>query len=206
MRRMLYVECRTPGVLMINGQFMGPLEGEGQAFPLGEYAEVFLQLFPFSRGAQALCVRLGMENGRVARLEPQDAAYAVLWPDGAVELELMPLDAQEQPAGEHGDAPHAEGASSAALLRYLTARLSGDARADSLLLRAQDAPELTGYDAAVPLRWPPSAAPERYDERAGLVRRLAPNVAQVDAALAATVPAGQGRRMIERIVILPCGG
>ena len=35
-----------------------------------------------------------------------------------------------------------------------------------------------------------------------LLRRAAENVAFVDAALAVTVPAGQGRRLIERIEIL----
>ena len=42
----------------------------------------------------------------------------------------------------------------------------------------------------------------RNAERAGLLKRLAPNVARVDAALASTVPAGQGRRMIERVEIV----
>lgn len=44
--------------------------------------------------------------------------------------------------------------------------------------------------------------PERFDERAGLVTRLAPNIARVNAALAVTVPTGQGRRMIERIEVM----
>ena len=47
-----------------------------------------------------------------------------------------------------------------------------------------------------------AAAPERFDERAGLVTRLAPNIARVNAALAVTVPTGQGRRMIERIEVM----
>ncbi len=75
--------------------------------------------------------------------------------------------------------------------------------ADALLLRAQEIPALPPYDAVVPLRFAPLAASERFDERAGLVRRLADNVAQVDAALAITSPAGQGHRLIERMEILP---
>ena len=42
----------------------------------------------------------------------------------------------------------------------------------------------------------------RFDARAGLVYRLAPNVARVDAVLAATVPAGQGHRLIGQIEVL----
>ena len=54
----------------------------------------------------------------------------------------------------------------------------------------------------VPLRFAPLHAPERFDERAGLVTRLAPNIARVNAVLAVTVPTGQGRRMIERIEVM----
>ena len=41
--------------------------------------------------------------------------------------------------------------------------------------------------------------------RAGLVRRIADNIAVIDAALAVTTPAGQGRRLIESINILRTG-
>ena len=81
-------------------------------------------------------------------------------------------------------------------------RLAGDAGADALLMRAGAAERLPAYDAVVPLRFAPLHAPERFDERAGLVTRLAPNIARVNAALAVTVPTGQGRRMIERIEVM----
>ena len=70
------------------------------------------------------------------------------------------------------------------------------------LMRAGAAEGLPAYDAVVPLRFAPLHAPERFDERAGLVTRLAPNIARVNAALAVTVPTGQGRRMIERIEVI----
>jgi len=54
----------------------------------------------------------------------------------------------------------------------------------------------------VPLRFAPLRAPERFDERAGLVVRLAPNIARVNAALAVTVPTGQGKRLIEQIEVM----
>ena len=72
-----------------------------------------------------------------------------------------------------------------------------------ILVTTPEPPERPPYDAAVPLRLAPLRSGERFDERAGLVRRLAPNVARVDAALAVTVPAGQGRRRIETIEVQP---
>ena len=196
MRHMLYIESRAPGVLVVNGQFCGPLDGGGQAFPMSRDAEVYVQLFPFSRGTPPLTAALVMQDGAVERLEPQEAAFALLWPDGVVQLELAP-DAPQT------DAPaETETAAADVLLRYLRARLSGDAQADALLLRPQSGVDVTGAEAVVPLRFPPMTAPERFDARAGLVYRLAPNVARVDAVLAATVPAGQGHRLIGQIEVL----
>ena len=196
MRRMLYVQSRSPGLLVINGQFCGPLDGGGQAFPMSRDAEVYVQLFPFSRGAPPLTAALVMQDGAVERLEPQEAAFALLWPDGVVQLELAP-DAPQM------DAPaETETAAADVLLRYLRARLAGDAQADAMLMRPQGDVDVTGAEAVVPLRFPPMTAPERFDARAGLVYRLAPNVARVDAVLAATVPAGQGHRLIGQIEVL----
>ena len=196
MRHMLYIESRAPGVLVVNGQFCGPLDGGGQAFPMSRDAEVYVQLFPFSRGAPPLTAALVMQDGAVERLEPQEAAFALLWPDGVVQLELAPDAPQAETPAE------TETAAADVLLRYLRARLSGDAQADALLLRPQSGVDVTGAEAVVPLRFPPLTAPERFDARAGLVYRLAPNVARVDAVLAATVPAGQGHRLIGQIEVL----
>lgn len=198
MHQALYIESRAPGVLFINGFFCGPLEGDAQTYPLGRNAEIYIQFFPLARSAQTLSVAMRVEGEKITRLDPQDAAYALLWPDGVIQLELTPAQAQEPEAADTGR----DGASSMTLLRYLSAKLAGDAQADALLMRPQDGADVSGYDAAVPLRFPPGGVSERYDERAGLVRRIAPNIACVDAALAATVPVGQGRRMIERIEIM----
>lgn len=198
MHRALYIESRTPGLLYINGYFCGPLEGEAQSYPLGQNVQIYIQFFPYGCGAQALAAAMRVEEAGITRLDPQDAAYALLWPDGIIQLELTPAMAQEPEAMDTGW----DGASSATLLRYLSVKLAGDRQAEALLMRPQDGVDVSGYDAVVPLRFPPSRASERYDERAGLVRRIAPNVACVDAALAATVPMGQGHRMIERIEIM----
>jgi len=90
------------------------------------------------------------------------------------------------------------------LLRYLAMRLVGDEQARGLMMQqdVRNVPDLSEYHAAVPLRFAPQNVDMRFDMQAGLVRRVAPNVACVDAALAATVPIGQGRRLIERIEII----
>lgn len=198
MYRMLQIESGARALLYVNGQFCGPVDGEGQAFPAGADAEVYVQLFPLEEGASMLTAQLLLRGGRIERLVPQDRCFALQWPDGVIELELRPqaADAPEQ-AEPMRAAPNA-------LLRYLTMRLAGDAQADALWLRPQDAqsaPPLAGYHAAVPLRFAPRDMGERYDERAGLVRRTAANVATVDTALAVTSPAGQGRWLIERMEI-----
>ncbi|MDD7173461.1 MAG: hypothetical protein PUH70_00045 [Clostridiales bacterium] len=198
MYRILMIESAARGVLFVNGQFCGPLEEGGQAFPASPEAEIYVQLFPFSGKAAPLTVAMRLRGGEIERLEPQEHAYALLWPDGILELELRPGWPGEAPAPQE-----TQTAASGTLLRYLTMRLAGDAEAEVLLLRPQDTPELPPYDAVVPLRFAPMRAGERFDERAGLVRRLAPNIARVDAALAVTVPAGQGRRRIETIEVQP---
>ena len=194
MHQTLLIESAVQGVLFVNGQFCGPMEREGQAFPMGKNAEVYIQLFPFGEEAP-LTVMLRMRDGSLERLEPEENAYALLWPDGIVQLELR---MQEQPES----APPEEQAVSGTLLRYLSLRLADDPMAQRLWLRAQDeanVPDLSVYHAAVPLRFAPASVPERFDDRAGLVRRIASNAAVVDAVLAVTTPAGQGRRLIEKV-------
>ena len=198
MHRVLRIESAVEGLLYINGQFCGPLDRDGQAFPAGNHAEIYIQLFPFGASGAPLNVRMELHGGEIARLEPVDCAFALLWPDGIIQLELRMPDAQaERVSGESVPA--------GTLLRYLSMRLAGDPQAAALLMNPQveaGLPPLEEYAAALPLRFAPVAAGTRYDDRAGLVRRIAENIACVDAALALTSPAGQGRRLIERIEIM----
>jgi len=199
MHHTLLIESTVQGLLFINGQFCGPMEREGQAFPSGQNAEIYIQLFPFSVEKAPLTAALILKEGQITRLEPQENCFALLWPDGVIQLELR-MPGQEEPSAQ------AQAAAHSVLARYLTLRLAGDLQAAGLWLRPQDeanAPDISVYSAVVPLRFAPLAVPERYDDRAGLVRRIAPNVAEVDAALAMTSPAGQGHRLIERIDIFP---
>ena len=198
MHQTLLIESAAQGLLFVNGQFCGPMERGGQAFPMGRNAEVYIQLFPFGESVP-LTAALEMRDGQLVRLEPQESAYALIWPDGVVQLELRLRDQPEAGTQE-------EGPVHGALVRYLRLRLAGDPQASRLWLRPQDEqsmPDLTAYHAVVPLRFAPISAPERFDDRTGLVRRIAPNAAAVDAALAVTSPAGRGHRLIERVEILP---
>jgi len=199
MHPVLLIHSSTNGVLMVNGQFCGPV-GEGQSFPAGRDAEIYIQLFPFGE-RPPLAVHLQLNDGCIERLCPQESAYALLWPDHVIQLELRCA----QGKAEEQEAP-GERAATGTLLRYLSMQLVGDPQAQHLLLRPQDAPDVSPYEAAVPLRFAPVRADPRCDERAGLVRRIAPNAAVIDAALAMTVPVGPGMKRIERIDIVRTAG
>lgn len=192
----LLIESAAQGLLLINGQFCGPMEREGQAFPLGRNAEIYIQLIPFGEAAP-LAVGLEMRDGRIAKLYPKENAFALLWPGGVVQLELR-MQSQKEPEKT------AQRIEPDALVRYLHLRLAGDPRA--LLLRAGqqdgDVPDLSAYHAAVPMRFMGSDIPDGYALRAGLVRRAEENVAYVDTALARMIDGGQGRRLIGRMDIL----
>lgn len=197
MHGIVLMESAARGLLQVNGQFCGPVDGQGQAFPAGRDAEIYIQLAPFDEGVRPLTAELILRGGRIERLLPASRCFALTWPDGIIQLELRPDGA---PGGEQTGA-----AAPSVLLRYLAMRLAGEGGTEQLLLQpqlAQRMPELSEYCAVVPLRFAPAAADERFDERAGLVRRTAENAAEVDTALAVTSPAGQGRRLIERIEIL----
>lgn len=193
MRHMLLIECGTPGVLFVNGQFCGPMEPEGQAFPCSADAEIYVQLFPFGECAP-LTAKMRLCAGKIALLEPRESCFALLWPGGVIQLELR--------MGEQ-TAQREDGGAMNALLRYLVMRLDDHPQAQLLLMQPQAGEvDLTGYHAAVPLLFSPGEGNERFDQRAGLVRREAENIACVDLAMAITSPAGQGRRLIERIEIV----
>lgn len=197
MRKMLFIESAENGVLVVNGQFMGPMERDGQAFPCGKNEEVYIQLFPFGE-RMPLAAKLILKDGQIAALEPQKNCFALLWPDGILQLELrMHAESHEPMRREQNAVPNV-------LLRHLIMRLSGDEQARFLLMQqdGRDELDLSEYYAAVPLRFTLRSVDERFDTQAGLVRRIAPNMACVDAALAMTVPAGQGRRLIEKIEIM----
>lgn len=195
---MLMIESAVRGLLYINGQFCGPLEQEGQAFPVGGNGEVFVQLFPFGEGERILTAQMHLQEGVIKRLEPKENCFALCWPGSVVQLELrMHGEERTQPCEAQKTQPDA-------LMRYLHLRLAGDSRAALLRAGQQDAdgPDLSAYHAAVPLRFPPETMAKRYDQCAGLVRRVAENAAYVDVALANILLDAQGRSLIGRIEIV----
>lgn len=196
MRCMIEMESAVRGLLWVNGQFCGPVDREGQTFPASENAEIFIQFFPLDIKTKPAALEMVLQNGSIARLEPETVGYALLWADGVIQLEIHP-ETDEQP-----DEQAQEQAAQTVLLRYLSMRLAGDADAAALLMEPHAADRLPQYDAVVPLRFAPLKAPERFDQCAGIVTRLAPNIARVDTVLAMTAPAGQGRRLIERMELL----
>ena len=197
MHRILFIESACRGLLMVNGQFCGPLEGEGQAFPMGGNLEAYIQFFPYESHVETLAAALEVRGGQIKRLEPADRCFALMWPDGVIQLEIRAeCDGQTEKKEEESIVPDT-------LLRYLTKKIAGDESAQQLLMQGASGIETDAYSAAVPLRFAPDNIPDRYDERAGLVRRVLPNAAVVDAVFASTVPAGQGKRMLGRIEVLP---
>ena len=80
-----------------------------------------------------------------------------------IQLELRP-DAPDEP--ETGET---EQAAQSVLLRYLTMRLAGDAAADAADASGRGRWVCPRMTRLVPLRFAPLHAPERFDERAGLV-------------------------------------
>lgn len=196
MRRMLLIESAVDGVLFVNGQFCGPVEESGQAFPCGKNEEIYIQVFPFGE-YMPLTAKLIFREGRIDTLEPKESCFALLWPGGIAQLELRMQGQTRDLAQEQQPVPDV-------LLRYLSLRLAGDERSRLFLMRQDEGiiPDLSEYHAVVPLKFAPQGMDERFDMRAGLVRRIAQNVACVDAALGATVPAGQGRRLIESVEIM----
>lgn len=106
-----------------------------------------------------------LQNGSIARLEPETVGYALLWADGVIQLEIHP-ETDEQP-----DEQAQEQAAQTVLLRYLSMRLVGAADAAALLMEPHAADRLPRYDAVVPLRFAPLKAPERFDQCAGIVTR-----------------------------------
>ena len=88
MRCMIEMESTVRGLLWVNGQFCGPVDGEGQTFPASENAEVFIQFFPLDGKTKPVALEMVLQNGSIARLEPETVGYALLWADGVIQLEI----------------------------------------------------------------------------------------------------------------------
>ena len=96
MRCMIEMESAVRGLLWVNGQFCGPVDREGQTFPASENAEIFIQFFPLDIKTKPAALEMVLQNGSIARLEPETVGYALLWADGVIQLEIHP-ETDEQP-------------------------------------------------------------------------------------------------------------
>ena len=100
MRSMLHIQCAVRGLLTVNGQFCGPVDGEGQTFPTARDAEIFIEYMPLTENAKPMALELALEQGKVSRIEPAPHGYALIWPDGLIQLELRPEAPDMPEAGE----------------------------------------------------------------------------------------------------------
>ena len=141
----------------------------------------------------------------IQRLQPRQTPLPVQWTELLKKTNLRAEDTPEVTVLVwDGDTLAATGSRSGTLLQYLNMKLAGDPQASRMWLGGQEAPlDLSAYQGVVPLRFAPLQVPQHFDDRAGLVRRIAPNAAVIDAAMAATASAGKGRRLIESIRIFP---
>lgn len=189
MKPVLCIESEQDGLLLINGVFCGPI-GEGQTYPAGREAEIWLQLFYYGQEAP-LTAYLRLHGGRIETLTPQESAYALMWPGGVMQLELRGEERREareeqreettlyekQPKGESRDD---------ALLKGLTRMLAGEQAGNA---------EMAQYEAAVPLIAGRTQAAAWANAQAGLLRREKENVAAVDAAQARVEEDGRIARL-----------
>ena len=139
MRCMIEMESAVRGLLWVNGQFCGPVDREGQTFPASENAEIFIQFFPLDIKTKPAALEMVLQNGSIARLEPETVGYALLWADGVIQLEIHP-ETDEQP-----DEQAQEQAAQTVLLRYLSMRLAGQMRrrCSWSRMRRTDCPNMT---------------------------------------------------------------
>lgn len=67
------IQCAIRGLLTINGQFCGPVDGDGQTFPTARDAEIFIEYMPLTENAKPMALELALEQGKVGRIEPRAA-------------------------------------------------------------------------------------------------------------------------------------
>ena len=91
MRCMLCIQCAIRGLLTINGQFCGPVDGEGQTFPTARDAEIFIEYMPLTENAKPMALELALEQGKVqAESNPRRTATRSSGRTDCIQLELRP--------------------------------------------------------------------------------------------------------------------
>lgn len=109
MQPTLVLSSTYPGILYINGAFAGEVSAEAPLMrPVGSRGAVYLDYRPLTNACRPLARKLVFSGGAPMQESCEDAENLnlVLWPGGAVEIEIAPASAdplrqQFQLAGHH---------------------------------------------------------------------------------------------------------
>ena len=75
MREHAAYSVRGAGLLTVNGQFCGPVDGGGQTFPAAQDAEIFIEYTPLAQSASAAGAGAGFwRAGKSSGWNPRRAA------------------------------------------------------------------------------------------------------------------------------------
>lgn len=84
---MLLIESKQPGLLYVNGQFCGKLDGQ-QTFIAHQDDRVYLELRPFDTRCAGVVSEIVLSGGMVK--PPESGVFVVEWPEGIKQIELHP--------------------------------------------------------------------------------------------------------------------
>ena len=148
MQPTLVITSPVPGMIHINGRFAGEASADAPLFtPVAAFGPVYLECRPLQPGWLPMARRLVLSGGApmAESLEQSDDVFAIRWPGGVIEIELMPA----RDASEHSE-PLALGGLNARLIRGRECRLELDGLSCPLPLDAH-APEATRFGDAIAL-------------------------------------------------------
>lgn len=89
MQPLLIIRCDRAGIFYLNGVFCGEANG-AQGFPLRGDARAYVEYSALDGQAFPVAIALDFEQGRLTATLP-NTAYAVVWPDNVIELEIRPI-------------------------------------------------------------------------------------------------------------------
>ncbi|NLG24237.1 MAG: hypothetical protein GX558_02700 [Clostridiales bacterium] len=93
MQPAILIVSPTPGLIYVNGRLAGEVDGDRSvALPVGGYGAVYLEHHPFDGAFLPMTRRVALSGGApvAASLAGQQGLFATAWPDGLIELELIP--------------------------------------------------------------------------------------------------------------------
>lgn len=201
------ISSPVEGLLTVNGRLAGSISADAPlALPVSPFGALYLQFHPFQDEFRPMARRVVFSAGKIVEtsLEGQSGLYAVEWPGGAVELELIPVSAEtllsnsddyapEQTERESQGAPPSPPASptQAALALAEAAMLGLMDEAEGYL--APDAegarqllPEIALWDGCVPMKYAMSDGRSAV----GLTRAVSERLVRVEPLYFTAIPGG----------------